>query len=288
MNNFLVLKADKEAVFFPYLENSYMENMYKERKNIFDKLIFKFLMKYNLKMANWYFEDWKEKILEFTDVIIFDNGYSPLLSKYIKKKNPSCTIHFFLFNKIMENQTFFRDKYIDKIWTFDFEDAKKYTLKYNSTFFTKNIPLKNKNKCYDVTFLGAANNREKEILNIEEKLKKIKISTNFHIIKPGDPYVNYITYLNEVQRSSAILDITVEGQTGPTLRFMESIFLKRKIITNNKYAVNFDFYNKNNIFILDVDPIEKLPNFIASDFEEVKEEILSYYEYSSWLKRFLE
>ena len=67
---------------------------------------------------------------------------------------------------------------------------------------------------------------------------------------------------------------------------MESLFFKRKLITNNKEVMKYEFYNPNNIFILEKDNFEKINEFINSKYEDIDSKIVDYYDIENWLKRF--
>ena len=67
---------------------------------------------------------------------------------------------------------------------------------------------------------------------------------------------------------------------------MESLFLKKKLITSNKNIKNHNFYNKNNIFIIGEDKWKDLDKFINSDYEEIDQSIINYYDFDEWIKRF--
>ena len=67
---------------------------------------------------------------------------------------------------------------------------------------------------------------------------------------------------------------------------MESIFLKKKLITNNKNVKNFKFYNKNNIFIIGIDKWENLEEFLNKKYHDIDRKILEKYDFKNWLDRF--
>ena len=48
--------------------------------------------------------------------------------------------------------------------------------------------------------------------------------------------------------SRSIIEIEDIDQNGLTLRSLESIFFGKKLITDNRDIVNYDFYKKENIY----------------------------------------
>lgn len=50
--------------------------------------------------------------------------------------------------------------------------------------------------------------------------------------------------------SKAVLDLAQENQQGLTMRTMETLGIKRKLVTNNIYLKDYEFYNENNHTVL--------------------------------------
>lgn len=51
-------------------------------------------------------------------------------------------------------------------------------------------------------------------------------------------------------KSRAVLDLAHEAQQGLTMRTMETLGIRRKLVTNNKYLADYEFYNENNAIIM--------------------------------------
>ena len=234
------------------------------------------------------FGSWAKYIKDYEMVIIGENHYNFDVSKYIKRRNPNCKIIVFFWNKIVFDSylDILNDPNVDEFYTYDEDEAKKYHFKLTSTFYTKGLQLPDNKPEYDVLFLGRAKDREKDILEIENKIKKQKVKTNFKIIKDEKDYIDYYDYLELLSKSKAVLDYNAYEQNSLSLRVMESLFYKKKLITSNKTIKKQKFYNKNNIFIIGIDKWEKLNDFINSDYEEIDQEIIDYYDFEEWIKRF--
>ena len=99
--------------------------------------------------------------------------------------------------------------------------------------------------------------------------------------------LDYYGVIDLVNSSRSITEIVMSGQEGLTLRAMESIFLKKKLITNNPEIRNKNIYNPNNIFILGEDNIKDLPSFLQKPYQEIDNRIVESYIYSNWLKRLI-
>ena len=165
-------------------------------------------------------------------------------------------------------------------------DAKKFNVKYNPQFYTKEISLKANKIIYDILFLGQNKKREEKILKIKYNLNKKFLKTNFIIVKKEKDFIKYSDYLELLSKSRCILDYNQEGQKGLSLRPLESLFFEKKLITNNKDIQNYDFYNKDNIFILGIDNMDNIEEFINKPYTKIDRKIIDRYEFKNWLSRF--
>lgn len=285
-DNIVIIRNTIEDYFFSKINFDNKFNMYKYNK--FNILIFKICKKYNLPFINLFFGDWKKIKKNIECYIIFDSSYNYRISKCIKKKNPNCKIILYYWNSINNKfyENILKDKNIDEFWTFDKSDALKYNLNYNPQFYIKNVQSTKSNEEIDILFLGRAKDRINKLKYMQEEFSNKKLKNNFIIIEKEKDYIKYDDYLNLVFKSKCILDYNQSSQIGLSLRPMEALFFEKKLITNNKDIINYDFYNSKNIFILGVDNINDVEKFINSDYEKVDENIIDYYTFENWIKRF--
>ncbi|MEW6857184.1 hypothetical protein QYR58_03535 [Streptococcus iniae] len=83
--------------------------------------------------------------------------------------------------------------------------------------------------------------------------------------------------------SKVVLDIQHPNQTGLTMRTIEMIGLNKKIITTNNSIVNYDFYNKNNILIIDRHNIEIDREFFETEYSALNQDVYKKYSLEFWL-----
>ena len=84
-------------------------------------------------------------------------------------------------------------------------------------------------------------------------------------------------------RSKAILDVNDIKQTGLTMRTLEAVGLKKKIVTTNTDIVNYDFYNPNNIMVIDRNEKVIPDTFFSKKYEEIDMEIIKRYTAKGWV-----
>jgi len=285
MKKTLILKVDNDDIVLRKLENCDIEKYYNCNVKNF---IFRVFKKFNLKISSVFLGKWKKNIKDYKVVILFDNGYSKIVTRYIKKKNPDCKVILWFWNPIIEySKNYLLDKNIDEIWSYDKDDVKKYNLKFSPQFFNKEIKCNNKKIEQDIIFLGQNKGRKSIIEKYEKLFNENNVNNNkIIIIESEKDFISYEDYLELVGKSKAILDIVMDNVKGLTLRCVEALFFGKKLITNNEDIKNYTFYNPNNIFILGKDDITKIKEFIDSPYTEINKDIVDYYDFEQWLKRF--
>lgn len=96
--------------------------------------------------------------------------------------------------------------------------------------------------------------------------------------------LNKLELIELYKQSKIIVDAQHPKQTGLTLRCLEALGSKRKLITCNKDIKNYDFYNPDNILVVDRDTPLIPKNFIDKPFVEVNEDIYEKYSLDSWVQ----
>lgn len=86
-----------------------------------------------------------------------------------------------------------------------------------------------------------------------------------------------------ISRSKVMLDIHHPGQTGLTMRTIESIGVQRKIITTNSDVVNYDFYSPDNILVVDRSSPIVPKSFVDTPYNRLAKEVYKRYSLRSWL-----
>lgn len=188
--------------------------------------------------------------------------------------------------------------------SFDPEDAANNDgLHFRPTFFVKDyLSVKSftaKVK-YDVAFTGTLHsNRHKIIKSLCDQFTKQGLSFYIYLYVPSIlvylkdliikfPYIgiskvhfNPISLhetINILDESIAVFDINYTGQKSLSTRAYEAMAAGRKYITTNSEVKLYDFYNPNNILVVNIDNVVIPRQFLDTPFEPVSEQIL--YKYS--------
>lgn len=188
----------------------------------------------------------------------------------------------------------------DEVFSFEKEDCQKYNLKFatNWIYNLTNQVNTNKNFDYQVFNISSKDKRLPILSRIVSDLKSKNI--NYKIVVYDKKYkgknsdIEYITkhiplsQVNDyINRSQVLLDVNRKGQIGLTFRVFESLGLHKKLITTNPDIKNYDFFNSNNILVIDEnEPIIPL-TFFDNKYEEIPKEILQKYTLEGWIERVL-
>ena len=85
--------------------------------------------------------------------------------------------------------------------------------------------------------------------------------------------------------SSAVIDIQHPDQTGLTMRSVEMLGLNKKLITTNVDIKSYDFFNSNNIVVIDRN-IPIIPeSFTSANYVVPPENLVAKYSLQSWVKK---
>ena len=83
--------------------------------------------------------------------------------------------------------------------------------------------------------------------------------------------------------SKVILDINHPQQYGLTMRTFECLGAKKKLITTNQSVKNYDFYNENNILVVDRNNITIDAQFFKTPYKDLDSRIYEKYSLKNWL-----
>lgn len=202
---------------------------------------------------------------------------------------PGVELVLWLWNPIKDNDCLIKKiSFLEllgvKCCTFDREDARLWNLKYLNTFYNmgrKDLTSKDNKFEYDFYFLGVIKDRGDLIAELQTQLSSFKCL--FVVPTQQEHYITYADNIKNIKLSRCIIDIVQFNQYDITLRPLESLACKRKLITNNIHIKEYPFYSPNNIFIWGDDEINKLNIFLDSPFQDVDKEILEKYDINYWL-----
>ena len=186
----------------------------------------------------------------------------------------------------------------DRVYTFEPNDAKTHNFKFATNYIFKESEKTNKPHKFEVFNISTFSNRTQLIDNIALELDRLNISYN--IISFGKKRIKSTSKVNYVSKRinmedvnalvaecNVLLDIHRKGQDGLSFRVFESLGNKKKLITTNADIRHYDFYNPENILILDKDNINIPVSFFEKHYTDIPEHIYKKYVVGNWVKTIL-
>lgn len=280
----------------------------------------------NKKLIQTYIKKYFDEVMKTVsskkyDVVFLISGQSLSFSEdmiaHIKESQPQAK--FVLYQ--WDSQTNFPyikrvQHFFDKCYSFDRKDTEETpTLKFLPLFYSRvyeELGAKNKKDFKnDFCFIGTAHPKKyKFIKMMSEQLKAVYPKQFIYFFFPSPIVYFYRKVMNKELRgakysefhyepltgqkmndvyeaSRCVLDSAQAGQLGLTIRVLEALGAKKKLITTNEDIVNYDFYHPENIYVyeghIDLDNV-----FFKEEYKEVDKEIYEKYSLRSWLKKIVE
>lgn len=274
--------------------------------NFFFKIynfILKIIFKQNLKTKFYGKQIIKEleKNKDEQDLILTIKGdfiapeYAKQIKNYTKKSTAFFNDNIKRCPKIIRVLTCF-----DEVYSFEKEDCKKHNLKFKSNFIYnfKNTIKENQDIEFEAFNISSLGKRTSLISKIAEQLKTNSIRYKFIVHdRKGKLKTNFLTItknhislseVNEfIEKSNTLLDIHRDNQSGLSFRVFESMGLHKKLITTNFNVKDYDFYNENNILVIDAENPKINLDFFKKPYEEIPENIVLKYRLTGWVKEFI-
>lgn len=88
-------------------------------------------------------------------------------------------------------------------------------------------------------------------------------------------------------QTRCVLDSAQEGQSGLTIRILEALGSKKKIITTNENVKFYDFYCEQNIYIYTGEKFDLHSPFFTKGYLNLPEQIYNKYSLNNWLSTIL-
>lgn len=300
-NQTLVLYTQMNNLYFPdECDECKLVSLYKNSSYI-HRVVRKLVLKYKFPGTTILFSHWLKEAATADKIIVFDTGNVADIVSFLRKKYPDKRIIVWYWNSV--KAAVHPDKITAKnieFWSFDEQDCAEYGFNFNTQFFIEgNMKrVKSEQRIKNTVFyVGADKNRASLLAEIAHRFEEFNVDYYYHLVRyknsTNDNCIEYkqpMLYpevLTEIQNSTIVMDLVADWQSGLTLRPLEALFYKKKLITNMKQIVNYDLYNPKNIFIIGIDKWGDLPGFIHEPYDSSKdEELIKKYSMRGWLSRF--
>ncbi|CEN47852.1 conserved hypothetical protein [Capnocytophaga canis] len=196
-------------------------------------------------------------------------------------------------------------KYFDRFFIFDPKDVAESFLPTTNFYF--DIPEQSLEVPKDekrIFFIGTwKKERMKPTEKIVAKIKKNYIpdislyTTKKSVLRKyknslvniTDKKISLEDNHKKIRESAVLVDILNTVHNGLSFRVFESIKYKKKLITNNSHIKKYDFFDKNNILVIEKDSdYELIPSFLELPYLDLPQVIYEKYAFTNWIKYVLD
>lgn len=186
----------------------------------------------------------------------------------------------------------------DEIFSFDSEDSVANNFrKITNYIYLPQQELKVGKHYKQSVFIVISNDERLKVLNtVSKKLDALNVDYKFIVksnkslgnvnpkIERTKKDVNCEELKSLIENSEVMMDISRSTNTGLSFRIFESLAYHKKLITTNQAVQNYDFYDANNILVIDPKNPEIPKSFFDTPYHPIKQEIYQKYTIDTWVK----
>lgn len=186
--------------------------------------------------------------------------------------------------------------------TFDEGDGRKYGFNIVKQVYRKpdaKTETAGDKDEFDIFFVGVDKRRSATLEKLREAFDAQGLSYNINIITDKhtdrsdllagcytDRPLPYEECLDLISKSRCVLEVLQSGQGGMTLRTLEALFFKKKLITNNTGILHSPIYSPNNIYIIGSGDKRSFREFVESPMDRIPDDTVCQYDISHWIRQF--
>lgn len=307
-----------KSIILEFEKQGYMVDYYNDRPS--ENSLVKGLIKVKKNLVNNIIQRYFDKIMSETkdknyDLVFIVNCkvFTPQMIKELRETQKSARFVLYMWDSL----TLYPNSrelipIFDKAYSFDLDDCEKIKeliflpLFYSCEFEVVGNSSKNE-KVYDLLSICTAHpNRYRIISDLFPKLESSGVKIFSYM------YLNRMQYLYNklslpefkhskskefkfkplsvkenielLRKTSTVFDMQHNKQSGLTMRTIETLGAKRKLITTNTSIKKYDFYNEDNILVLENDDISCIEKFVKNEYKPIDNLIYEKYSLCNWVK----
>lgn len=241
-------------------------------------------------------ENWEKECTAFDVIILFDTR--PNYAYYAEKIEKACKnttrLVLYFWNPISYSSDFKKLSPRWELCTFSRDDAFAYKMRYVETFYNPQWPeYQSKEITNDVFFIGTEKGRGEILSKVKSELQSRDLRPDFRIAdnrkalysKKYSRYLPYQEVIKLIHKSRAILEILQTGQTGLSLRCMESLYFNKKLITNNVSIRQSVLYSPDRVFIIGIDTWDNIEEFLFRPIAPISQKLKDSFSFDALITR---
>jgi len=307
----------EEKIAEKMIELGAVVNFFDERsiKSSYERALLKINPQIFHKKTMVYYNQVIDKVsnIEYDFVFVIKCEMMPVeIIKRLKSKFSKASFCLYLYDSL-DNIKGITKKlvYFDRVLSFDMEDTSRHSkMIFRPLFFIddyKNTFNNQKEHKFDVSFIGTIHSdRYKVIKAIKDIADKNQYKYFFYCYLQSI-FMYYFYKLTKrefrgakmedfeftkilsskiaevIDKTKVVLDVQHPKQTGLTMRTIEMIGMHKKLITTNQSIIKYDFYNPDNIAVIDRNAVTIPEGFLEKPYSEIEDTIYNKYSLDSWI-----
>ena len=202
-------------------------------------------------------------------------------------------------------------RYFDRVLSFDLEDTKKDSkMIFRPLFFVdeyKKVFNNQKKYKFDVSFIGTIHSDRYKVIKAIKELSNKNNHQYYFYCYLQSKFIYYLYKFTKsefrgvtksefrfdkivssdiaevIDQTKVVLDVQHPKQTGLTMRTIEMIGMHKKLITTNPSITKYDFYNPDNIAVIDRNMVRIPEGFLDKPYKEIEKDIYNNYSLENWI-----
>jgi hypothetical protein len=252
------------------------------------------------------------KVYDYVFIVNIEAMLPAILERLRAQQNKAVFILYMWDSLQNKKRTEATLSYFDRVFSFDKTDAEKLNdVMFRPLFYIDQyarIAKANNKATVDLCFIGTVHSDRYHLLkNLKEQVHQFGFKADFFQFFPSAALFVYkkvtdikfykarfrefhfhplrqLELEKRISAANVILDIQHPSQTGLTIRTIEMIGAQKKLITTNADIVNYDFFDEQNILVIDRQNPILNPDFFKTSYRGLEESILYKYGIEGWLR----
>lgn len=291
-----LIKEGAVVDYFPVMK-------YNLKYTILRRLSKKMFLDHNRKHGEGILDQTKNKTYDYVFVIQGHTFPSDFFVR-LREQNPSARFLNYHWDAVrvteFGNSLLDVIPFFDEAYSFDRVDCEKHEkLNYLPLFYTDRIEVKREKK-YDIAFVGSVTTyrRYNHVKKIEKYCNENGLTFKYFLLISYRDYIKFafkgkvmkgvsfkaipFSLVQEMySKSRVVIDLPNQIQTGLTMRIIEVLADGLKLITTNPAIYKENFFNEDNIQVLDIDAININKDFIRKDVPPLD---MSSFHIQQWVR----
>lgn len=192
--------------------------------------------------------------------------------------------------------------FFDKIYSFDDADIEKHGFERLTNYnYLPYLSQEKQNPKLDILYITSCDKKRiRQLFDLEKRFEALGLNYKIFVIgKKSWKYqlaqifgnskiifsqkrINHEDLPQYYQDAKVIIDLMRENQYGLSFRVFEAMAMEKKIITDNEKIQQYDFYNPQNILVLNKDFSNLARAFFETHYHPLPKEIYEKYTIEKW------